>query len=296
MAGMKKSKRSVGYVIYFIGITGVFLYYLFPSDAVIGYLQVKAENLNPSLSIAIDRVTPWPPLGLRFTNARVLYRDKPTKNLFRTETLFVRPHARSFLKGTQNWYFRCAAYGGTIKGNASLNGDAKNALNAEVKLEAVRVGDHENLGGLIGRSVQGLLSGTISYSGRRERVLNGSGQANFRLTDGRIELLSPLLTLEAIDYSEVTINMVLNRKRVNLTRLELEGPMLRGTVTGIIRLKEELEKSNIDLKGTIEPFAPLFKEAEGAQSVLKFFKGKLRKGALPFRIRGTIAHPRITFI
>jgi len=244
---MKKSKRSVGYVIYFIGITGVFLYYLFPSDAVIGYLQVKAENLNPSLSIAIDRVTPWPPLGLRFTNARVLY-------------------------------------------------DAKNALNAEVKLEAVRVGDHENLGGLIGRSVQGLLSGTISYSGRRERVLNGSGQANFRLTDGRIELLSPLLTLEAIDYSEVTINMVLNRKRVNLTRLELEGPMLRGTVTGIIRLKEELEKSNIDLKGTIEPFAPLFKEAEGAQSVLKFFKGKLRKGALPFRIRGTIAHPRITFI
>ncbi|UCH08277.1 MAG: type II secretion system protein GspN, partial [Deltaproteobacteria bacterium] len=134
------------------------------------------------------------------------------------------------------------------------------------------------------------------YTGPGQEVLNGSGQASFRLTDGRIDLLSPLLTLEAIDYSEVTITMALNRKRLNLTRVELEGPMLRGTVTGIIRLKEELEKSNLDLKGTIEPFAPLFKEAEGVQSVLKFFRGKLRQGALPFRIRGTIEQPRITFI
>jgi len=78
--------------------------------------------------------------------------------------------------------------------------------------------------------------------------------------------------------------------------LDLEGPMLKGTVSGIIRLKEELEKSSLDLRGRVEPFPGLFEQAEGAQSVLQFFKGRLRKGALPFRIRGTIAHPRITFI
>jgi type II secretion system protein N len=293
---MEKPKRLVGYILYFICITAGFLYYLFPSDAVVDYLQGKTQKLNPSLSIAIDRVKPWPLLGLRFTNAQILYRDQPKRRLFRAETLLVLPNARSFLRGTQGWNFKCTAYGGAIKGNASLNGGAANALNAEVELEAIRIGEHKDLRDLIGRSVDGVLSGTISYSGRRQGVLNGSGEANLRLVDGRIELLSPLLNLESIEYNEVTITMVLNRKRVNLTRLELDGPMLRGTVSGIIRLEEELEKSIIDLKGTIEPFASLFKEAEGAQSVLKFFRGRLRKGALPFRIRGTIAHPTITFI
>ena len=293
---MKKPKRLVGYIIYFICVTAGLLYYLFPSDAVVDYLQVKAKNLNPSLSISIDRIKPWPLLGLRFTNAQILYRDQPKRKLFRAETLLVLPHARSFLRGTQSWNFRCTAYGGAIKGNASLNGGAANALNAEIELEAVRIGEHKDLRDLIGRSVDGVLSGTISYTGRGQGVLNGSGEANLRLVNGRIELLSPLLTLESIEYKEVTIAMVLNRKRVNLTRLELEGPMLKGTVSGIIRLKEELEKSDLDLKGRVEPFPGLFEQAEGAQSVLKFFRGRIRKGALPFRIRGTIAHPSITFI
>jgi type II secretion system protein N len=293
---MKKPKRFLGYTIYFICISAVLLYCLFPSDAVVDYLQVKAQNLNPSLSISIDRIKPWPLLKLRFTNVQVLHRDQPEKKLFRTETLLVLPHARSFLRGTQSCSFRCTAYGGTIKGKASLNGSAAKALNAEVELEAIRIGEYKDLRDLIGRSVDGVLSGTVSYTGPGQEVLNGSGEANFRLVDGRIELLSPLLTLESIEYSEVTIAMVLNRKRVNLTRADLEGPMLKGTVSGIIRLQEELENSNLDLKGRIEPFPGLFEQAEGTQSVVKFFRGRLRKGALPFRIQGTIAHPRITFI
>jgi type II secretion system protein N len=294
--GMKKPKRSLGYIIYFICITVGLLYCLFPSDAVVDYLQVKAQNLRPSLSISIDRIKPWPLLKLRFTNVQVLQRDQPERKLFMAETLVVRPQVGSFLKGTQDWSFRCAAYGGAIKGKASLNGSAANSLNAEVELEAIRIGEYKDLKDLIGRSVDGVLSGTVSYAGPGQEVLNGTGEANFRLVDGRIELLSPLLNLESIEYSEITIAMVLKGKRVNLTRVDLEGPMLKGTVSGIIRLEEELEKSNLDLKGRIEPFPGLFEQAEGAQSVVKFFRGRLKRGVLPFRIRGTIAHPRITFI
>jgi type II secretion system protein N len=293
---MEKPKRVFGYIIYFICITAGLLYYLFPSDAVEDYLQVKAHNLNPSLSISIDRITPWPLLGLRFTNAQILYQQQPGTRLFRAETLVIRPHVGSFLKGAQEWSFRCTAYGGAINGSASLNGDAANALNAQFELDAIRMGQHKDLRDLIGRSVDGQLSGTISYTGRRQGVLSGSGEANLRLVDGKIELLSPLLTLDSIEYNEVTIAMVLKRKRVNLTRLDLEGPMLKGTVSGVIRLREELEKSSLDLKGRVEPFPGLFEQAESAQSVLEFFKGRLRQGALPFRIRGTIANPRITFI
>ena len=277
-------------------MTAGLLYYLFPSDAVEDYLKVKAQNLNPSLSISIGRITPWPLLGLRFTNAQVLYRQQPGTSLFRAETLVVRPRVRSFLKGARDWSFRCTAYGGAINGSVSLNGDAPSALNAQFELDAIRMGEHKDLRDLIGRSVDGQLSGTISYTGRWQGMLDGSGESNLRLVDGKIELLSPLLTLKSIEYNEVTIAMVLKRKRVNLTRLDLEGPMLKGTVSGVIRLREELEKSNLDLKGTVEPFPGLFEQAGSAESVLKFFKGKLRKGALAFRIQGTVAHPRITFI
>jgi len=293
---MSKPKRFLGYAIFFICITAVLLYCLFPSDAVVDYLQVKVQNINPSLSVSIDRIKPWPLLRLKFTDAQVLYREQPKRRLFTTETLVVRPYVGSFLKGAQSYNFRCRAYGGAVKGKASINGSAEKGLNADIELEAIQLGEYKDLRELIGRSVDGVVTGTISYTGGGQRMLNGSGEANLRLVNGRIELLSPLLTLESIEYNEVTIAMFLNRNMVNLTRVDLEGPMLKGSLSGIIRLKEELKNSDLDLKGRIEPFPGLFEQAEGAQSAVKFFRGRLSKGALPFRIRGTIAHPRITFI
>ena len=292
-----KHRKWVGYIGYCVFVTAGFLYYLFPSDAVRDYLKVRARNLNPPLMVSIDRIKPWPLCSLRFGHTEISFLDKANKKLFRADSLVLRPGVGSFIKGDHSWCFRCVAYGGRIKGCANFNHDDRaSPLNAEIEFDTIRIGTCEYLKDLIGRNVDGILFGTVSYRGQRERLLNGAGEANFKFLNGRIELLSPILTLESIEYNEVAINVALKRGTVNLTRLELEGPLLKGTLSGSIRLTEELAKSSLDLRGTIEPFAAFFKKTEGTQSTLEYFRKRLRKGALPFRIRGTLAQPNISFI
>lgn len=292
-----KNRKWVGYISYCIFLTAGFLYFLFPSDAVRDYLQIKARNLNPPLMVSIDWIKPWPLCSLKFGHTKISFLDKPNIKLFRADNLLLRPGAGSFIKGDHKWCFQCVAYGGRIKGCANFNNnDMAGPFKAEMEFDTIRIGTYEHLKDLIGRYVDGTLTGTISYSGQRERLLNGDGEANLKIVNGRIELLSPVLTLESIEYNEIAINMALKRGTVNLTRLQLEGPLLKGTLSGSIRLKEQLAKSSLDLKGTIEPFAAFFKKVEGTESTLKYFRKMLRKGALPFRIRGTLAQPKISFI
>jgi type II secretion system protein N len=90
--------------------------------------------------------------------------------------------------------------------------------------------------------------------------------------------------------------MALKGDMLNLMRFELEGPLLKGSLSGTIRLRKELQESRLDLKGRIEPFAAFFEKAEGAEGILKFLRRKLRKGTLPFSIRGTLEKPTLTFM
>ena len=292
-----KNKKWVGYISYCIFLTAGFLYFLFPSDAVRDYLQIKAWNFNPPLMVSIDWIKPWPVCSLKFGRTEISFRAKPNRKLFRADNLLLRPGAGSFIKGDHKWCFRCVAYGGRIKGCANFkNKDMASPLEAEIEFDRIQIGTYEHLKDLIGRYVDGILTGTISYSGQRQRLLNGAGEANLKFVNGRIELLSPVLTLESIEYNEIAIDMALKRRTINLNRLQLEGPLLKGTLSGRIRLKQVLAKSSLDLKGSIEPFAAFFKKAEGTQSTLMYFRKMLRKGALPFRIRGTLAQPKISFM
>ncbi|MBW1714718.1 MAG: type II secretion system protein GspN [Deltaproteobacteria bacterium] len=294
---MSKHRKWVGYTIYCIFLTAGFLYLFFPSDAVRHYLQVKARNLDPPLMVSVDRIKPWPVCSLKFEHTEISFLDKPDRKLFRANRLLLSPAARSFIRGDHRWCFRCVAYGGRIKGCTNFNNnDRASPFKAEIEFDTIRIGTYEHLKELIGRYVDGTLTGTISYSGQRKRLLSGAGEANLKIVSGRIQLLSPVLTLESIEYNEIAINMALKRGTINLTRLQLEGPLLKATLSGSIRLREKLVKSSLDLKGTIEPFAAFFEKAEGSQSTLKYFRKMLRKGAFPFRIHGTLAQPKISFI
>jgi len=66
-------------------------------------------------------------------------------------------------------------------------------------------------------------------------------------------------------------------------------------LSGTISLKEIFGKSVLDLKGTIEPHAELFKNADDASGAVMLFKQGLKKGTLGFIVKGTIDKPRMRF-
>ena len=90
--------------------------------------------------------------------------------------------------------------------------------------------------------------------------------------------------------------MILQNKRINLAGFELKGPMLKSTISGTVDLKENLGQSSLDLKGTIEPHAELFKNSGNLSEAVTFLKQKLKKGTIPFAVQGTLDKPRMRFI
>jgi len=278
----------------------VLLYYRFPSDALGDYLQSTADEINPRYHVLIGKVRPSFPFGVKFLKTRVAFRENPDTNLFMAESLLIRPGVWSFLKGESKYWFDCLAYGGDIKGSVNfsdIGGEApERPFTTSIELRDIRINDYEYLFTLIGRNVKGILGGIITYSGQGNLLINGTGEANLRISDGSVELLQPIFSLESVSFNDLRIKMILDKTKIKLTRVELIGREIKGTLSGTIGLKQNFSRSRLALRGSIEPLEGFFKSENGAPRIMKLFKRRLRGGKLSFVVRGTPADPKIRFI
>ena len=272
------------------------MYYHFPSDALRDYLQSMAQRTNPPLALSVDSLELSFPIGLKLMETQVALKDLPDKNIIRADSLLVRPQVWSLFRGKPVYRFHCTAYKGDLVGSVYVEKDGtRDFIDARIDLSNIHVEEHAYLSHLIGRHLEGTLDGTVSYKGQRNPMVDGSGQANLRLSQGRVELLQPFITLESIDFNEMEIELVLNKEQINLSRLELKGQQLHGTLSGTITFKQKLAKSRLDLRGTVEPFAGLFKGPAGTGDTVQFLKQRLQGGAFPVVIQGTVGEPKIKF-
>ncbi len=292
-----KHKKWFGYTLYGILLTIGLLYYLFPSDAIRDYLQARVDRANPQLRLSVGHVSPSFTLGLKLLETQLFYKANPDRFSFKADRLVIRPTIWSFLQGNPGFCFDGLMYGGALKGCVRITKEnVKAPFAGSVELKDISVGDYDDLQVLIGRHVKGRLGGTITYSGSYNSMVGGSGEADLKLSEGLIELLQPILMLESIDFSELLIKLVLKNQKIKLTHVELKGPNMRGTLSGVVSLKKEFLKSSLNLRGTIEPFADFFKSLPGTRDTVKFFKQRLKRGKLSFIIHGTLTEPRMKFI
>jgi type II secretion system protein N len=300
MRSIFKHKKCLGYILYGILFMIVLLYYRFPSDALEDYLQSAADEINPRYHVLVGKVRPSFPFGVKFQKTRVSLRENPGTNLFTAESLLIKPRLWSLLKGESEYGFDCFAYGGDIKGSFHFSDNGGEAsgrpFKTSMELRDIRINDYEYLFTLIGRNVKGLLGGSITYSGQDSLLINGAGEANLRISDGSVELLQPIFSLKSVSFDDVWIKMILAKTKIKLTRVQLEGREIKGTLSGTIGLKQDISKSRLALRGSIEPLEGFLKGENGAPLMMKLFQRRLRKGKLSFVVRGTPADPNIRFI
>jgi len=294
---ISKNKKWFGYILYCLILTVGLLHYRFPSDAIEDYLQATVDRVNPRFVLSVDNISPSFTFGLKFLKTKLSFQANPDNILFRADSILIRPTIWSFLQGKFKYCFKCLAYDGVLKGCVNFQKNSIEApFTALIELKDISIGDYDNLPGMIGRHIKGVLDGTIIYSGQYNVLIDGIGEADLRISNGLVELIRPILNFESIDFNELWIKMILKKQKISLTHVELKGRDIHGTLSGIVSLKKEFLKSSLDLRGTIEPFADFFKGLMGTRDSIKFFKQRIKRGRLSFIIQGTLEEPTIKFI
>jgi type II secretion system protein N len=291
------NKRYLGLILYGILLTAGVLYYRFPSDALGDYLEATADRMIPRLLISVGRARPIFPLGLKFQQTEISEKANPVPLLFSAEDLLIRFGLWSWLRGKMELCFDCAAYEGELSGCADFTEKSmKSPFTSSIELTDIRIDNYAYLSALAGRNLKGILAGDIEYSGKYDSLIDGTGAADLKISDGRIELLQPVLSYKSIDFDGLQVKLVLKKRMIELTSVELKGRDIKGEVSGNIRLKTDLLKSALYIKGTVEPLAGFFKDDESGLSSSQFLKQRLKKGKLSFTIRGTFESPRFKLL
>ncbi len=298
MNQMTETNRMwVAYTLYAIMLTLGLLYLLFPSRDVKTYLEARAEDSGIPVHVTIGDVSPSLAFGLNLWETEFSQQASPDKTLVKADRLFVRPGLWSYFQGKMKVCFDGRLNDGSLEGCVQFNeNDPATPFSTSMTLRHILLGESESLSDLIGRHVEGSLGGSFTYDGKIDSLMEGAGVADFRLSNGQVELQQPVLSFNAIDFDEVWVKLTLKKRRIDLTHVELKGPNIYGTLTGTISVRREFMDSGLNLKGTVDPSPSFFEGSEGASVTVRLLGQSLGEGPVSFRVRGTLKNPRFDLI
>ena len=278
---MHNLKKRLLYFMYIIVVTALFIYYLFPSDAVKKYIAFNLNRANPELNITIDNIKPVFPPGLRLYNVS-LYRL--SNLLLEAKQIKITPGLLSLFRPKTTFFFKAEAYEGLLEGRADI---MANKLMINADLSGVRTKDMSVVQNLSNRKISGMLSGKVTYTGNREFA--GTVNAKLTLSNCEVELLTPVFNLESFSFESIVAEVAMNNQKIQINECIIKGDQADGMISGSVNLKNPLGKSVLDLTGTIKPHHLLINNLQKSFPVKSLLK--TGKSGLPIRLYGTIDQP-----
>ena len=292
-----KNGKWIGYLLYCVLLTLGLLYYRFPSESIAAYLEAAVSRANPRILLSLDSLRPGFPLRVDLIGAKMSFRKAPQKPLLNVKDFSLRPEVWSFLRGTLIYHFNIHAYDGNINGNVRFEDRKRmDSFAAAIRLKDLHIGRHPYLSSLMGRDVSGVLGGDIVYTGQYDNLTGGVGEAFLNISGGSLKLLQPVLGFQSLQFDRLSIKMKLKNKKMTLSDVGLQGPAVKGRLSGTILLNNNIQASRLDLKGTIEPLGGLFGNLKGKSDSLKFLRQSLKNLQRSFTIRGTFSNPEFKFL
>ena len=243
--------RVLWFTFYGVMITALFLYILFPSDIVKSRLESGVSS--PDFSLNIGSVRPSLPWGIKLINPVISYLGRHDA-LFQGETLDIQPNWLSFFWKRTYINLSGKAYGGNFDGRIGLISRDKSFPPPEGKLNFQNI-DLSRYGFLqtqLGREITGKARGTIYYDNASDNLQSMVGAIELFLAKGSYPLAEPFLGLNKIEYERGEIKAKLNSGILLIEKLEIFSPQINCSLKGEINLEAALEKSRLNLTGTLE--------------------------------------------
>lgn len=245
-------KPWIGYILYGVAVTIVFLYLLFPGEALMSFIQTRVEKDYPQWNIETASARMVLPVGVKMTNCTVSLRNKPAAAL-KADSVTVRPSLWGLIIGDPSVSLKAKMYGGTVKaGFSTVTSKAAKTMDLDVTVEKVDMGKCAFTEAILGRRIEGTLAGSLTYKGTAGKSIDGDGNAAFTLRSGTIPLSRDVLGFEKISFDVVDSDLVLKRKTLQVKKLNISGREVNGDFTGRMTLQDNIMKSALSLRGTMD--------------------------------------------
>jgi type II secretion system protein N len=283
---MSNTRKWLPYFLFIIGVTAFFIYYLFPSDKIKTYITVHFNKTYPGITIAVDHVTPAFPPGLRLYNVNFYHAHDP---LFRMEQIKIAPGLLSLFRSKIIFFFKGSAYTGILEGKGEFTKNTPEVM-IDGKLSGIRIKEISAIKDVIGRNITGVLDGDFTYRNKKES--GNDLKAELIISNGQLELVTPLLQLESLAFKKITAELALKNMNLNIKKCIITGDQMDGSISGSVTLKNTPGQSYLKLSGTIKPH-PLFLEKLGNDFSANLLPRKIfGKNDVHIRIYGTLDNPR----
>jgi type II secretion system protein N len=285
---MKNTPKWLLYSVYVLAAMVFFIYYLFPSDKVNNYITTGFNKLDTDINISINHVSPAFPFGLKLHKVNFYHMDNA---LLKAEQIKVVPNLLSLFRSKIIFFFKGSAFKGILEGKGEFikNRPDQNII-IEGKFSNFNIKEISAVKQFIGRNLTGILEGNFAY--HNSERLGDNLDARFVISDGEIELLSPVFKLENIYFSKIEAEMTMESQRLKVRRCIIKARPMDGNVSGLINLREPFGKSYLRLLGVIKPSQEFLSELKKDLPTNLLPKEIFSKRAVRIRIYGTLDEPR----
>jgi type II secretion system protein N len=280
---MKISKISLLYTVYIIGITGFFLYYLFPSDTLKTYLAYRLSQGNPDITVTIDRVSPVIPPGINLHDVGIVHQNKALVDL---DNLKIMPGILSLFSDKSTVNFKGHVNAGTFSGRAELDDNSGGQkVKCDGRISGIQVQGIPALQRLPADKISGVLNGNFIYA---DAGPNRSLEGKLTLSQCRIELSEAVFNLKSLEFRDIDADLMLKNDTLTIKHTSAKGNQLDADITGTIGFTG---KCALNLTVSVTPHHLLLAKIEKTLPMDFLRNKKAGNAAISFNIDGTLDEP-----
>lgn len=281
---LKKSKKRLAWICYITLLAAVFLYLLFPANAVKKHLEHQVRKASDNaVSLEIASVRPGFPPCLVIDEATLVHRQMDALETGRT---ILSPAYRKLPGIFDIIDFEISLGDGRALGWVATE-DARNTDNSfHLRLENADLESIVLIQNMSGHTVSGSLDGTIEFNGGFTGQTGGSGTIELTASQCTVAMQEAVFGIKQLTFESIETDLEIEGQQVNIRQIELKGNQVSARGTGRILIRRPFENSRIQISATVRPNPALARAMEGLLP-----ERSTSGGDISLRIAGTLKQP-----
>ena len=286
-----KLKPILLYILFFMVSFIFFIFLLFPQKEVAAYLSHSLTDPDSNVLLSIDKVRLGFPFKLKLENTKLTF-GRNTQIV--PDSFDVLLDISSIFKEGKYIRIQSDVYQGSVKGSLRLI-SIKPFLfsDSEFFMSGINISDFRYKTDLADIALTCELSGEYKQIEAGDKKDSGEGVMHIHNFSAKMKnSLFNTLNLPVIDFSEIELEFIRQSKVVTLVQCQAKGPSINVKLKGNINIAFPVQKSRLNLKGTIladSPYLVKFINTAALKSKAK----NISKDGIKFYIKGTLKNPKI---